>query len=36
MKGKVTIALAPEMAGFAWAMLQTVEWPGEAPTKAAN
>jgi len=27
MKGKVTIALAREMAGFAWAMLQTVKWP---------
>jgi transposase len=33
MKGKVTIALAREMAGFAWAMLQTVDWPGEAPVK---
>ena len=32
-KGKVAVALAREMAGFAWAMLQTVDWPGEAPPK---
>lgn len=36
MKGKVTIALAREMAGFAWAMLQTVDWPGEPPAKPAK
>jgi transposase len=33
MKGKVTVALAREMAGFAWAMLQTVDWPGPPPTR---
>lgn len=31
MKGKVTVALAREMAGFAWAMLQTVKWPENPP-----
>lgn len=30
-KGKVTVALAREMAGFAWAMLQTVKWPENPP-----
>ena len=35
MKGKVTVALAREMAGFAWAMLQTVDWPGE-PARRPN
>ncbi|XAE56067.1 transposase [Termitidicoccus mucosus] len=33
MKPKVTVALAREMAGFAWAMLQTADWP--AMTRAA-
>jgi transposase len=42
MKGKVTVALAREMAGFAWAMLQTVKWPesphapSPAPAGAGN
>ncbi len=31
MKGKVTVALAREMAGFAWALLQTVKWPENPP-----
>lgn len=31
MKGKVTVALAREMAGFAWAMLQTLKWPENPP-----
>jgi transposase len=31
VKGKVTVALAREMAGFAWAMLQTVKWPDNPP-----
>lgn len=32
VKGKVTVALAREMAGFAWAMLQTVKWPETPPS----
>lgn len=31
MKPKVTVALAREMAGFVWAMLQTVPWPANGP-----
>lgn len=35
LKGKVTVALAREMAAFAWAMLQTVTWP-ENPSASAT
>lgn len=36
MKSKVTVALAREMAGFAWAMLHTVKWPENPPAQPAG